>query len=221
MNFFIYSIRRVKLIFNHYVIPSCFILFHWSLLLCNQELVGLEYLVGNDWHFYVVFVQSRAPAGNFGPRSEVTEFCKPIWRLLNDLVFAGWLAFKMHDVECVFVHLLNDEDDLTDAPNVIHVSHVYLWVDIEFAHLTLLLRLRVLLLPIKPVCLDGLIFRILDQLVDDIIYFKTDALRLVSDDDTFHSVEVTYEAGLLNITKLWLLYCLGKKLSLLTSLKSK
>ena len=84
---------------------------------------------------------------------------------------------------------------------MIHVSYVYLWVDIEFAHLTLLLRLRVLLLPIKPVCLDGLIFRILDQLVDDIIYFKTDALRLVPDYDAFHSVEIAYEAGLFNKTK--------------------
>ena len=68
-----------------------------------------------------------------------------------------------------------------------------------------------LLLPIKPVCLDGLIFRILDQLVDDIIYFKTDALRLVPDHDAFHSVEIAYEAGLSNKTKQKLLNCFGKK----------
>ena len=86
--------------------------------------------------------------------------------------------------------------------------------------MTLLLRLRVLLLPIKPVCLDGLIFRILDQLVDDIIYFKTDAVRLVPDHDTFHSVEIAYEAGLFN-KKNDYKTVLAKMLSLLTSLKIK
>lgn len=67
---------------------------------------------------------------------------------MDNFVFRSGLAFEMYDIKCVLVHLFDDKAYFAHTPYVIRVSDVYFRVDIKFTHLTLLLRLHVVFLPL-------------------------------------------------------------------------
>ena len=156
-------------------------------------------MVGDCGHFDAVFLAYGAPARYLCSRSKAAELGQPIGSLLDDLVLARGLPLEVHHVQSILVHLLNDEHDFADAPYVVHVADVHLRVDVEFSavHLTLLLRLHVQLLSLHPIRPNLFVFRVVHELVNDVVDFEADAVRFVANHDSFHSIKVAYKARLL------------------------
>ena len=103
----------------------------------------------------------------------------------------------MYYVERVLVHLLNYESHSPLAPDVIGISDINHGVNVQLADLALFQPGLILFLSIKPVIFDRLGLAILNKLVNDVVNFEIDAQWLVPEQDSFRSVEVTDEAGLL------------------------
>ena len=102
----------------------------------------------------------------------------------------------MHDKECVFVHLLDDEANFSHTPDVVRIANIDKRVDIKFSHLTLQLRLLVVFLSLEPVTLNLRVLCVLNELVYDIIHFETDGLGLIPDDYALHAIKIADKARL-------------------------
>ena len=125
--------RAIELVFYKYIL---LLLMLRSAV--EQELVDSQYLVEKYWYLDIILAYCGAPARDLNPRCIFTVLGESVRRFHDDFVLTCWLTFKMHHVQSVLIHLLNHENNFSNAPDVIHIAYIYLRIDIKLAYLALL-----------------------------------------------------------------------------------